>query len=65
MAEVKVGSIWGSVDKQFRVLSVTEIEGQQWVHYREDLGIKVPAIQCREYSCFLESFTHRFKPLPE
>jgi hypothetical protein len=63
---VKEGSLWGTADgKFFRVLSVTEIEGNTWVHYREDKGIKVPVIQCREYSCYLESFITRFRELPE
>lgn len=62
---VKVGSLWESVDKKFRVISVTEIEDHIWVYYREDRGIKVPAIECREYSCYLESFVLRFRPLPE
>lgn len=65
MSSVEPGSIWESTDKRFRVLSVTDIDGQMWVHYREDLGIKVPAIQCREYSCFLESFVQRFHQRPE
>jgi hypothetical protein len=63
---VKQGSRWGTADrKHFLVLSVTEIDGHTWVHYREDRGIKVPAIECKEYSCYLESFVQRFSPLPE
>ena len=63
---VKEGSIWGTVDgKRFRVLSVTEVEGHTWVHYREDKGFKVPAVECKEYSCYLESFKQRFRVLPE
>ncbi len=63
---VKEGSRWGTADrKHFLVLSVTEIDGHTWVHYREDRGNKVPAIECKEYSCYLESFTQRFNPLPE
>lgn len=63
---VKEGSRWGTADrKHFLVLSVTEIDGHTWVHYREDRGIKVPAIECKEYSCYLESFIQRFNPLPE
>lgn len=64
--EVKAGSLWGdSAGKSFRVLSVTDVEGHTWVHYREDKGIKVPAIHCREYSCYLESFLSRFRGQPE
>jgi hypothetical protein len=63
---VKVGTLWtSSDDKLFRVLSVTEIDDQTWVHYREDRGIKVPAIECREYSCYVESFVARFRELPQ
>jgi hypothetical protein len=62
---IKVGSRWESVDKQFRVLAVVEADGHTWVHYREDLGIKVPVLECREYSCYEESFLVRFRPLPE
>jgi hypothetical protein len=62
---IKVGSRWEGVDKQFRVLAVVEADGHTWVHYREDLGIKVPALECREYSCYEESFLARFRPLPE
>jgi hypothetical protein len=62
---VEAGSLWSGNDKCFRVLSVTEVDGHTWVHYREDRGIKVPAIECREYSCYLESFVARFRQLPE
>ena len=59
---IKVGSRWEGTDKQFRVLAVVEQEGHIWIHYREDLGIKVPVL---EYSCYQESFLSRFRPLPE
>lgn len=62
---VKAGTLWEGVDKKFRVLSVTEVDGNTWVHYREDRGIKVPAIECKEYSCYVESFLSRFRQLPE
>jgi len=63
---IKVGSRWEGIDTQFRVLAVVEAEdGHTWVHYREDLGIKVPVLECREYSCYEESFLARFRPLPE
>jgi hypothetical protein len=62
---IKVGSRWEGVDTQFRVLAVVEADGHTWVHYREDLGIKVPVLECREYSCYQESFLARFRPLPE
>jgi hypothetical protein len=62
---IKVGSRWSGTDKEFIVLAVVKQEGHSWVHYREDLGIKVPVLQCREYSCYEESFLLRFRPLPE
>jgi len=62
---IKEGSIWESVDKKFRVISVTEVEGNTWVHYREELGWKVPTKDCKEYSCYLESFVARFRSIPE
>ena len=62
---IKVGSRWEGVNMQFRVLAVVEADGHTWVHYREDLGIKVPVLECREYSCYQESFLARFRPLPE
>jgi hypothetical protein len=66
MKDVKLGSLWNAPDgKYFRVIGLVDHEGQTWIHYREDLGIKVPTLQCREYSCYLESFVSRFNPLPE
>lgn len=63
---VKQGTIWyDGKDKFFRVLSVTKQDGHIWVHYREDFGIKVPALECREFSCYQESFVQRFSPTPE
>jgi hypothetical protein len=61
---IKVGSLWESVDKKFRVISVTKIDGHMWVHYRED-SKRVAAIECKEYSCYEESFVARFRSLPE
>lgn len=58
---IKQGSRWTAGEKDFIVLAVVEADGNTWVHYREDLGIKVPALQCREYSCFQESFVERFR----
>lgn len=62
---VKVGSIWRTAeDKQFMVIGVVEAEGHTWVHYREHAA-KKPVIECREYSCYEESFVTRFSPTPE
>lgn len=55
--QVKVGSRWeGDARKRFVVISVTEVDNHTWVHYRDDSGI-------REYSCYQESFIHRFRPI--
>jgi hypothetical protein len=63
---VKPGTLWtGGEGKNFRVISVSEVEGHTWVYYREDLGIKVPTAQCREFSCYQESFVYRFKQVAE
>ena len=61
--QVKEGSRWsGNEGTQFHVLSVVELEGHTWIHYikenaREDTT--------REYSCYIESFLSRFRPIPE
>ena len=62
---VKEGTLWGSSDsKKFRVISVSEVEGHTWVHYRDELkGFDQSA--AREYSCYIESFEQRFRVLPE
>jgi hypothetical protein len=41
------------------VLHVVELDGNTWVHYRnESKGlVKIPV---REYSCFVEAFEARF-----
>lgn len=62
---VKAGTLWSDTDKFFRVLSVTEVDGHTWVHYREDRGSKFPVVECREYSCYLESFVSRFRQQAE
>lgn len=67
MKLVREGTRWWSGDnKRFVVISVTEAEdGHTWVHYREDGGLKKPISECKEYSCYLESFEQRFRKLPE
>jgi hypothetical protein len=58
--QVKAGMLWAGKDrKKFVVLSVTEVDGHTWVHYRDDSGIN----ESREYSCYEESFTQRFTPI--
>jgi len=58
--QVKAGTLWaGRERKQFVVLSVTEIDGHTWVHYRDNSGIN----ESHEYSCYEESFIVRFTPV--
>ncbi len=59
------GSVWRSNDyKKFRVISVTEVDGHTWVHYRLDVA-KSNITECEEYSCYAESFLQRFTSSPE
>jgi hypothetical protein len=62
--QVKAGSVWGSNDKKFMVIHVVELDGHTWVHYRENLHNKATS-DCKEYSCYLESFLSRFNKLPD
>ena len=63
---VKEGSIWwGGDQKKFRVISVSEVEGHTCVYYREEPQKWKPISELKEYSCYLESFTLRFRLLPE
>jgi hypothetical protein len=58
---VKENSIWYDSDGNwFRVLHVLELDGNMWVHYRnESKGlVKIPV---REHSCFVEAFEARFR----
>jgi hypothetical protein len=57
--QVEAGTIWAGRDrKKFVVISVTEVDGHTWVHYRDDSGIN----GSHEYSCYEESFIQRFSP---
>ena len=63
---VKEGSLWGDMNgKNFRVISVAQVDGHTWVYYREDFGYKTPEEGCKQYSCYQESFVQRFRQLPE
>lgn len=63
---VKEGTLWwGGDDKRFRVLSVVEADGNTWVHYREEPKKYTPVKDCKEYSCYMESFEARFRMIPE
>lgn len=62
---VKEGSIWwDGKGNYFRVLAVVDKDDNTWVHYRQDKGMNVPVLECKEYSCYLESFVERFNRCP-
>ena len=56
--QVKQGSLWEGGGKEFTVLHVVELNGHTWVHYRDQA-----CPECREFSCYLESFLARFQPI--
>lgn len=63
--KVESNSLWtDGQGRYFRVLSLTDVDGKTWVHYREDKGIKVAVIECKEFSCYVESFVERFRACP-
>ena len=64
---IKVGSRWwAGSNKKFLVLAIVEAsDGNVWVHYRDDRGQYSSSENCKEYSCYKESFLQRFSPLPE
>lgn len=52
---IKIGSRWiGNEGNVFIVISNAEVDGNRWVHYRNDQT-------GQEYSCFEESFVSRFR----
>lgn len=56
METVRNGSRWtGNSGDYFRVITVAEVEGKTWVHYRKE-----SKDHSEEYSCYLGSFLHRF-----
>jgi len=62
MPQVKEGSVWYGTErsKQFLVLHVVEQDGHTWVHYRDHPTSGRPLLECKEYSCYIESFLQRF-----
>ena len=59
MTTIKEGSKWTSNDgKIFYVKAVVEVDNNKWVYYGEYASD-------REYSCYQESFEHRFKQVLE
>jgi len=58
--QIKPSTRWVTADgESFIVLSVTEIDGHIWVHYRKE-----NPNESREYSCYAESFLSRFYQQP-
>lgn len=55
MEKVEAGSVWvgGTSREKFVVITVSEVSGNTWVHYRTENTNK-------EYSCYLDSFIQRF-----
>jgi len=60
---VKEGSKWTGGDDKFHVIHVIELEGHTWVHYIKE-NVQDHELN-REYSCYLESFLQRFRPISE
>ena len=62
ISDVTPGSVWkGSGEERFVVIQLAETDGHTWVHYRQDLGFKSKIDECKEYSCYVESFLLRFR----
>lgn len=60
MSQVKPQTLWvGNDRQQFQVIAViTDDQGHEWVHYR-----RVDPKSAEEYSCWTESFIHRFREI--
>lgn len=56
---IESGTKWSAGDgKDFIVLKEVNIDGKDWVHYRDNFNVPP-----REYSCYKESFLARFYQL--
>ena len=51
---------WSSNSKKFVIIHEVEVDGNTWIHYRDEKGDPP-----KEYSCFKESFLQRFVPWPK
>jgi hypothetical protein len=52
--QVNVGEVWvGNYRDRFTVINKIEQNGKVWIHYRNINGT--------EFSCWEESFVHRFR----
>jgi hypothetical protein len=57
---VKKNTRWsGGDEKIFRVIDTLEIDGKKWVYYR----LENSDIDPKEFSCYEESFIHRFRQI--
>lgn len=57
---IESGTIWsGSDGKEFVVLKEVNIDGKDWIYYRDNFNSPP-----REYSCYKESFVVRFTQQP-
>jgi hypothetical protein len=62
--KVEKGTRWGALpDREFMVIGIFEDQDHTWVHYREDPKKYKSNGEYKEYSCYLESFVERFRPL--
>lgn len=58
---VKEGSHWAADNnKIFHVVSRIELEGNIWIHYRLN---NPKENETAEFSCYEESFLHRFRQI--
>ena len=60
--EIKIGSRWSAGDGRIFVVGRTESrDGKDWVFYH--LASRDPAEETRQYSCYQEAFSHRFREI--
>jgi hypothetical protein len=57
-SDVTPGSVWTSDKNKFIVIQLVETDGHTWVHYRQDIR---SSEECKEFSCYVESFVQRFR----
>lgn len=60
--KIEAGSVWSNANGlHFQVISETNIEGNDWIHYRM---IDKETEESKEFSCYKDSFLSRFYKLP-
>jgi hypothetical protein len=58
---VNKGSLWSDGKGQlFRILEVTQAEGETWVFYRTEPPKGHSTTGCKEYNCLIGAFEQRF-----